>query len=130
MDPKLQTYNLTAAEWVGDDTTAHWFRAPSTDDGGGVSITEIYGVNGAATGAGTGFALQIENWGTAGTAMEGTVMSSMGGTADPWAADVPKAGTIVDSYVGAGEWVVIRKNETNSSDPTFGVLSAVVMNGK
>lgn len=127
LDVKIMTIALpdTSTGFQGDDVVGHLFAAPSDAHGGGITILAAYGVNAAATGAGTGFALQLENWGTGGTAIKasgGTLAAAIGGTADPWAASTPKSFTISNSFVDAGEWVVVRKNETNSSDPTRGVV--------
>lgn len=136
LDVKILTVALpnTATDWQGDDVVGHLFRAPSSDHGGGITILAAYAVNGAATGAGTGFSWQLENWGTAGTAIKsgsaGTIAAAVGGTADPFAQDTPKAFTISNAFVDAGEWVVIRKDEDNSSDPTRGVVSVHYVLGR
>ncbi len=131
LDVKIVSYALHDATsgFVGDDVTAHLFKAPTDAHGGAIRILEAYAVNAAATGAGTGFHLQLENWGTAGTAIKasgGTIAAELGGTADPWAANTPKAFTLeTDNVVlDAGEWLVLRKGEddSNSSDPTRGVV--------
>lgn len=115
----------TANGWQGNDVDGHVFAAPSAANGGGLTIVEAYAVNGAATGAGTSFSLQLENWGTAGTAAKssgGTIAVAIAGTADPWVANTPKSFTISSGFVDAGEYVVLNKTETNSSDPTRGVV--------
>lgn len=112
--------------WEGNDVVGHVLRAPLAGQGGAITILRAYAVNAAATNGSTGFALQLENWGTAGTAIlagsAGTVAAALGGTADPWAVDTPKAFTLSNPTLDAGEWLVLRKTETNSSDPTRGVL--------
>ena len=115
----------TATGWQGNNVTGHIFRAPSTDFGGVTLVGASY-VDGASGGAGTAFSLQIENWGTAGTAIKsgaaGTVAAALGGTGDPFLASTPKNFTLSKPILGGGEWLVLRKAETNSSDPTRGVL--------
>lgn len=108
----------TASDWQGDDVVGHLFPAPTIALGGGIKIVAAYAVNGAATTSGTSFSLKLEKWGTAGTADGGDISSALGGTADPWAASTPKTFTLSDDTLSAGEWLVVRKNETNSSDPT------------
>lgn len=137
LDIKVVTYALydAASGWQGDDVTGHIFRAPTDAHGGGITILEAWAENGAATGAGTGFSLQLENWGTAGTAIKasgGTVAAAIAGTADPWAADTPKDFTLTSAnvFLDAGEYLVLRKNEDNSSDPTRGVVSIAYVMGK
>ncbi len=116
-----------ASGFQGDDVTMHLMKAPSESDGGGITLLGATFVNGAATNAGTAFALQLENWGTAGNAIKtgaaGTI-DSIGGTADVFAADTPKAFSVsgATAFLDAGEYLVLRKNEENSSDPTRGSL--------
>ena len=120
-DVNMVAYRLDATDWAGDDVHGAFFRAPDDGSGGGVTILGAWAVNAAATTAGTGFGIAIHNYGTAGTAIKasgGTVAVEIGGTADPWAADTPKAFTISQAFVDAGEWLYIDKQETNSSDPT------------
>lgn len=123
----------TANGWQGNDKTGHIFSAPSDTLGGGITIVGAYAVNAAATTSGTAFSLQLENWGTAGTAIKataGTVAAAIGGTADVFAAGTPKAFTISNAFVDAGEYIVLRKSETNSSDPTRGVVVIQYLMGK
>lgn len=121
----------TANGWQGSDVTGHILQAPSNANGGGIRLVSASVVNGAAHGAGTAAALQLENWGTAGTAIKttgGTIAVAIGGTADPLAANTPKSFTFNatsadESFLDAGEWLVLRKTETNSADFTRGILS-------
>lgn len=122
--------DVATTGWQGNDVTGHFFKAPSDAQGGGLTILEVWVVNGAATGAGTGFSIQVENWGTAGTAVGGTIAAAIGGTADPFAANTPKEGTITTAFVDADEWVVLRKAETNSSDPTRCTVTVNYVMGK
>ena len=114
----------TATGWQANDVVGHAFKAPAATDGGGITILRAWSINAAATSAATSHALQLENWGTAGTAIKanGTIAAALGGTADPYAANVPKAFVFAQPRMAAGEWLVIRKTETNSSDPTRGVI--------
>lgn len=113
----------TATDWQGDTVTGHVFRAPAAGDGGGIKILRASFVNAAATGAGTSFALALLNYGTAGTAVEGTI-GSVGGTAAPYSAGVPAEFTLTaaQQLIDAGEWIVLSKDEENSSDPTRGTV--------
>lgn len=135
LDIKIISFPLqdTANGWQGDDVTGHVFRAPTDALGGGLTIVGIDVVTATATGAGTSWAVQVENWGTAGTAIKasgGTIAAAIGGTVDPFAANTPKTGTISNAFLDAGEWVVLRKSETNSSDPVRGVVHFHVLQGK
>lgn len=119
-DVNIAVYNLadTANDWQGDAKIGHVLKAPSATQGGGLTILKAYAVNQAATGAGTSFALQLLNYGTGGTSQDSVISSALGGTASPWAAGTPKEFTISDGYIAPGEWVVLKKTETNSSDPS------------
>jgi hypothetical protein len=110
--------------WQGNDKNGHIMVAPAAGDGGGIKILRAWLVNAAATGVGTTFYLSLQNWGTAGTAVEGTI-GTMGGTATAIAADTPTAFTLTaaQQIIDAGEWIVLNKKETSSSDPTRAVLS-------
>ncbi|MBN1967532.1 MAG: hypothetical protein JW910_22950 [Anaerolineae bacterium] len=131
-DVKVLVYNLanTASDWQGDTVLGHILKAPAAGAGGAITILSAYAVNQAATDSGTSFALSLLNYGTAGTAVEGTVASGIGGTADAWEAGVPKEFTISDGKLEAGEWLVLYKDEENSSDPTrCSVIIEYVMGG-
>lgn len=135
LDVKIISFALTDATsgWVGDDVTGHILKAPSAGNGGGITLLDVSVVNAAATGAGTGFSLQLENWDTAGTAIKssgGTVAAALGGTSSPWAANTPKSFTISNAFLDAGEWLVLRKAETNSSDPTRAVVTIQYLMGR
>lgn len=119
----------TANDWQGDTKVANLFKAPSQALGGAIKIVRAYATNQAATGAGTGFSLTLLNYGTSGTAVAGTISDALGGTADAWAAGVPKAFTITDGDVDADEWVVLLKDEENSSDPTRCVVVIQYLHG-
>jgi len=132
-DVKQVVVPLDAASWAGDNVQQRILRAPNAEDGGGLTILRAYAVNEAATGAGTAFSLSLHNYGTAGTAIKadgGTVAAPIGGTADPFAAGVPKAFVLSNAYLAAGEWLVLDKRETNSSDPTRGVVVIDYLLGK
>lgn len=127
LDVHVVSYPLpdTATGWQGDDVKGHILKAPLNGEGGGITIVRAYAVNQAATGAGTSFSLALHNYDTHGTALKssgGTVAAAIGGTASPWAAGVPKEFTLSNPYLGAGEWLVLDKQEDNSSDPTRGVV--------
>lgn len=134
MDVKQVVVPLDAASWAGDNVQQRILRAPNAEDGGGLTIVSAYAVNEAATGAGgTAFSLSLHNYGTAGTAIKavgGTVAAPLGGTADPFEAGVPKAFVLSNAYLAAGEWLVLDKQETNSSDPTRGVVVIDYLLGK
>lgn len=132
-DVKIITVPLPAADW-GGDVACPILRAPDAEDGGGLTILSAYAVNGAATTSSTAFALALHNYGTAGTAIKagaaGTVAAPIGGTADTFAAGAPKAFTISNAFLAAGEWLALVKTEEGDSDPTRGVVVLSYVMGK
>jgi hypothetical protein len=132
LDTFVVSYALSTSDWVGDAVYGHVMRAPTNAHGGGVTILEAWVTNAAATNSGTAFSLELQNWGTAGTAAKstgGTVAAAVGGTASAFTANLAKAFTLSYPYLDAGEYLVLKKGETNSSDPTRAVLSLVCANG-
>lgn len=81
----------------------------------GLTILNAYAVSEQLQNAGTAVQLRLENWGTAGTAVEGTVTTYLGGTASgsELAARTPAAATVAatQKYIDAGEWLVVRYGE-------------------
>ncbi len=120
---EVHTLSVNLEGFTDDLTTMHILRAPDGGAGGAITITDAWYVNGTAHNAGTAFSLRLLNYGTAGTSNQGTVSDEIGGTAAPFATNTPKRFTIVDGKLEAGEWLVIRKDEVNSSDPVRGVLT-------
>lgn len=122
----------TASGWQGNAVVGNVYKVPTAAFGGRIRILEAYYTNQAATTSGTAFSLTLLNYDTAGTAVKssgGTVASTIGGTANPFSAGVPVAFTLVNPVMEAGEWLVLSKAETNSSDPTRGILTINYMNG-
>ena len=117
------SFPLYATDWAGDNVIGHVMRAPAAADGGGIYIVRVTIADQLAHGAGTAYQGLLLNYGTAGTAVEGTI-GTVGGTGDPIAAATPKAFTLTAAQqtIDAGEWIVFKKDETNSQDPTRGVL--------
>ena len=91
-----------------DDTQVHLFRAPEV-----VQIVKAYAVSSATMGAGTAPQLALHNYGTGGTAVEGTIALNVAGTASPLTANTPAAFTLADADLEAGEWVVLDVQEIN-----------------
>lgn len=79
---------------------------------GGYTVLGANFVNGAATTGGTSFFARLVNYGTSGTVVGGTI-GTIGGTADHYAADTPKAFTITaaQAFLDEGEWLVLRKDQ-------------------
>jgi hypothetical protein len=83
---------------------------------GGITIVGAQLVNGAAGNAGTACLVVLQNYGVSGTVAGGTV-GTCGGTADPYAADTPKAFTLTTAqvFIDAGEWLVVKKVESGGT---------------
>lgn len=113
---------LYAADWDGDNKKMHLFKAPTAGDGGPITIKRASAVVQNSTGAGTSFGLALHLYNSDGTTLAGTIAGEIGHTSSPWVAGTPKNFTISDGDVPAGSWVVLQKEETNSSDPLRGIL--------
>ena len=70
-------------------------------------------------GNGTGIALTLYNYGTAGTAVQtaGTLTSALGGTAVTWTAANPKSFTVSEGTMTASQYLVLKYDETGTVAP-------------
>ena len=68
-------------------------------------------------GSGTGIALTLLNYGTAGSAATGTLTSALGGTTITWTANTPKTFTVSDGTMAAGEYLMLKYDETGTVAP-------------
>jgi hypothetical protein len=127
-EPRIVTIPLAGA-LTGADDSGLVFRAPATAKGGGLTITEMYYVPLATTSSTISFTLVPLIYSALGTpALAGTVAAGKGGTTDHWAAGVPKAFTITNGTLTAGQWLVIHKTEaTSTSDPDGWLVFTYVM---
>lgn len=84
----------------------HIMKAPSA-----LTILDAYMTSENALGAGTAITLSLLNYGTSGTAAEGTIAVANG---TGLAANVPLAATLTaaQQYVDSGEWLVLDYAET------------------
>jgi hypothetical protein len=86
----------------------HIMKAPSA-----LTILEAYMVSENNLGAGTAFTLTLQNWGTAGTAVQtsGTIAVANG---TGLSANVPLAATLTEAaqYIADNEWLVLDYAET------------------
>lgn len=69
-------------------------------------------------GVGTAFTLRLLDYGSAGTAVAGTVSATLGaaGTGD-WTANTPRAFTISEGTMDAGDWLTLKYDETGTIAP-------------
>lgn len=127
----VNTFSMVIPDPGGDDKQLFLFKAPADNKGGGITIIEAVGVNGAATGAGTTFTYQLLKYSAAGTpAVSGTISDVIGGTATPWADAVPQPFTLATVFVDGGEWVVLDYQEVNTAAPTNSTLIVKYVMGK
>lgn len=99
---------------VGSDKIYYLLKAPNA-----LQVIAGYMTSLASQNAGTAGLIQIENWGTAGTAIKagaaGTVIPALGGTASAarLTANTPAAGTVSadGDNIAEGEWLVARWTE-------------------
>jgi len=68
-------------------------------------------------GAGTGVALRLLDYGTAGTACSGTVSATLGGTSTTWTANVPKEFTISDGTLESEHYLALQYDEEGTIAP-------------
>jgi hypothetical protein len=94
----------------GTDEIFYLLKAPRA-----LTVEAVYVVAEQTQNAGTAVTLRVENWGTAGTAVEGTVHAAVGGTAvgATLTARTPAAATITRSqnYFEQGDFMVVRYAE-------------------
>lgn len=112
----IGAYDVRKAVYVldgdpgADNKQIHWFRAPAD-----ITITSASIVAANTQNEGTAVVIQIEDWGTAGTAVAGTIGAAKGGTATAavLTAKTPAAFTIdtAYNYVTSGSWIVLDYQE-------------------
>lgn len=96
------------------------FKVPSA--GGGITFIDV---NYTQAGAGT-TSLNLVNLGSAGTAVAGTIASK--GSA-VYAANVPQAFTLVDTFVDGGTWIGIQETNVGAAN-TVSIISGSYVMGK
>lgn len=103
-----EVVNVVIADPAGDKVV-QMFRAPER-----MTLVKAYATVTDAMGSSVGAAVQLLNYGTAGTAVSGTVSDSIGGSAagnDFATAGLPVAFTISDGNLDSGEWLVLNIDE-------------------
>ena len=83
----------------------HLMKAPEA-----LTVDAAYMVSENNLGAGTAGLLSLQNWGAAGTAVEGTICAALG---TGLSANVPTAATVTSAqaYVDEGDWLVLAYTE-------------------
>lgn len=125
----INTVSVAIPDPGSDDQQIFLLRAPSDSQGGGLTILGGFAANGATTGAGTTFSYQLLRYSNAGTpVVNGTITAVLDGA---WTADVPRSFVIGgDTFIDAGEYVVLDYQETASGNPTNSVVSLQYLMGK
>ncbi len=102
---------VTIVDPLADDQRIHLFRAPLD---GEILSAEIVCQDAQASGSAGTF--QLENWGSAGTAVSGTIAVGLGGTAvaDRLSAETPASYVITQGTLSEDDWVVIDYQETGN----------------
>ncbi len=123
-NPKCVTVTISDP---GADNYYKVFRVPART--AKIEILEAWAESDTAVtkGAGTGIALTLYNYGTSGTAVvaAGTLTSALGGTAVTWTAAQPKSFTVLEGTMTAGQYLVLKYDETGAIAPkniTVGVI--------
>lgn len=103
-----QVISTVISDPAADDQRIHVFKAPIAGEILSASI-----VCQDAQGSGSAGTFQLENWGSAGTAISGTIAVGLGGTAAGvrLSAETPAAYTITQGTLSAGDWVVVDYQE-------------------
>ncbi len=106
---KTASLVIDADPGAGDEIF-YLMKAPAA-----LTILNVYVAGEQANNAGTAIQARLENWGTAGTSVEGTVCPYLGGTATAsrLTARAPAAAvvTAAQRYVAQGAWLVVRYGE-------------------
>ena len=109
MDNQFDVVTLDVAVDPAGDKVYTVFRAPSY-----ATIKRLTAQTSIAHNAGTAYALSLLNYGTAGTAVVsgGTVSAVIGGTASPFAANVPATtATMPAPILEEGQYLVLNLDE-------------------
>jgi hypothetical protein len=105
-----ETFSVVIGDPAADNKRIHLFKVPS-DLRGEILSANLVCQN--AQNAGSAGTFQLENWGTAGTAVGGTIAVGLGGTAVAarLSAETPAAYTISEGTLVESEWVVLDYQE-------------------
>ena len=94
----------------GTDEIFYLMKAPRA-----LTVLRVDVASEQANGAGTAIQARLENWGTAGSAVAGTICAYVGGTTvgARLSARSPSAGTLTNTqqYIAKDAWLVVRYGE-------------------
>ena len=115
---------------TADSTPSIWYVPSRCSE---VSFLEAWAEVDTAipSAAGTGIALTLLDFGTAGTANLGTLTSILGGTGVAWVAGTPKAFTLVSApQMSGGRYLKVKYDETGTIAPLNITIGWNWVNGK
>ncbi len=126
-----QVVSVLVTDPAADDQRVHMFRVPSNIRGEIVSANIVCQ---DAQGSGSAGTFELQNWGTAGTAIKatgGTVAAGLGGTAVAarLSAETPAAYTITEGTLLENEWVVVDYQEDTAWVETAVLITVEVQWG-
>ena len=136
----VKVLTLPIADPGGDNKQIYLLRAPSTGQGGGLTILSASAVQ-AGTAAlshgvgGTTFTYALHKYTNATTpAVYGTIAAAIGGTAQGWGAGRVQEFTIdtagSTNYLSGGEWLVLQYNEVNAGNPVLNSVTVAYIQGR
>lgn len=117
----VQQVSVPLEAMTGDAVIKPILRAPTSEAGGGLTLVSATYFAGTATSAGTAHSLTLLKYSASGS-LAGTVSGTLGGTANPFSTNSFNAFTLTDTDFEAGQYLVVRKNETNTSTPVRSAL--------
>ena len=115
---------------TADSTPSIWYVPERCNE---ISLTEAWAEidTAIASAAGTGIALTLLDFGTAGTANLGTLTSILGGTGHAWVAGAPQAFTLVSApQMSGGRYLKVKYDETGTIAPLNISIGWNWVNGK
>lgn len=137
-DVHVVTYAL--GDPGGDNKQLYLLRAPTANQGGGITILggEVVQAGTAALSHGVGgttYTVALHKYTNAATpVVYGTIAAGVGGTAQGWGAGRPNTFTIDTAgtlrYLGPGEYLVAQYNEVNAGNPTLASIIVRYLMGK
>lgn len=125
----VQQVNVPLESMQGDNVIKPVLRAPASEAGGGITLVSAHYFAGTATTAGTAHSLTLLLYNSTG-ALAGTVSDTLGGTANPFSTNSFNAFTLTNTDLEAGQYLVVRKNETNTSTPVRSALIVEYVMGR
>ncbi len=111
LSERREIFSVIFGDPGADDKQIHLFRTPANQP---IEILAAFITVQNAQASGSAGEFQLEDWGTDGTSVEGTIAVAIGGTAvgPRIAASTPEPYVLTDGTVAAATWVVLDYQET------------------